>query len=65
MRPGCVGGGIVRKMNSHLVGSPWKRGKVGLLLADWLDWGKDRILLQLASGCSVGEGKGGVVRWGK
>jgi hypothetical protein len=62
MRPGCVGGGIVRKMNSHLVGSPWKRGKFSLLLADWLDWGKDRILLQLADRlerkgwcCSVGE----------
>jgi hypothetical protein len=63
MRPGCVGGGIVRKMNSHLVRLAME--KFGLLLADCLDWGKERILLQLAPCCSVGEGKGGVVRWGK
>jgi hypothetical protein len=28
MRPGCVGGGIVRKMNSHLVRLAMEEGKV-------------------------------------
>jgi hypothetical protein len=72
---------MVGKMNTHLVRLTMEEeGKVraaascrfeqretdpGCWLIDLIG-GKERILPQLASCCSVGEkGKGGVVRWGK